>query len=363
MNNYYDILGIDKSADKREVKKAYLKLAKVYHPDVNGNSVTHEDKFKLISEAYDTLSDESKRFRYDHGLTSFTPTTPQQKEQTSKKRTFSREQKIRRDEYKTQTTENQKKDNQQRKKFIPFMVAGYVAAMIGVISFFVDRQSKLAAELYTTAKTNLKENNFRSAQVNVKELLEFEAYLEAEIIQAGIYISTKKADLALEHLQNVEEKVSESDNNTQGDYYYYKGRAFYLQGEGKLAISAFNRAHQYKNGDSEIHFWKGKTYNDKLLDYEKAAISFSKISKNSSFYEEGILLLGIALQNNRKFMTSQKYLIQALNYKKQKALANYHLGWHHELSNKQTSKACIYWETSAKMGYAEALYQYKRHCR
>jgi molecular chaperone DnaJ len=59
--NYYDILGIDKKANKDEVKKAFRKLAQKYHPDKGGS----EDKFKEITEAYSILSDDTKRREYD----------------------------------------------------------------------------------------------------------------------------------------------------------------------------------------------------------------------------------------------------------------------------------------------------------
>ena len=62
--DYYESLGVSKSASKEEIKKAYRKLAKEYHPDKNKESGA-EDKFKEIQEAYDVLSDEQKRTAYD----------------------------------------------------------------------------------------------------------------------------------------------------------------------------------------------------------------------------------------------------------------------------------------------------------
>lgn len=62
--DYYEVLGIDKSADAAAVKKAYRKLAMKYHPDVN-KEPDAEDKFKEINEAYEVLSDEEKRRAYD----------------------------------------------------------------------------------------------------------------------------------------------------------------------------------------------------------------------------------------------------------------------------------------------------------
>ena len=53
--DYYEVLGVDKSASEDEIKKAYRKLAKKYHPDLNPNSPEAEAKFKEVNEAYEVL--------------------------------------------------------------------------------------------------------------------------------------------------------------------------------------------------------------------------------------------------------------------------------------------------------------------
>ena len=67
MSNYYDILGVPKTATADEIKKAYRTLAFKYHPDRNQGNAAAEEKFKQISAAYDVLGDEAKRRQYDMG--------------------------------------------------------------------------------------------------------------------------------------------------------------------------------------------------------------------------------------------------------------------------------------------------------
>src|SRR5881396_3515021 len=63
--DYYQILGVKKTATEEEIKKAYRALAKKYHPDKNKGNKEAENKFKEISEAYAVLSDKEKREQYD----------------------------------------------------------------------------------------------------------------------------------------------------------------------------------------------------------------------------------------------------------------------------------------------------------
>src|SRR5512139_3711348 len=63
--DYYKLLGVDRNADEKEIKKAYRRLARQYHPDMNPGDKAAEARFKEINEAHEVLSDPEKRRKYD----------------------------------------------------------------------------------------------------------------------------------------------------------------------------------------------------------------------------------------------------------------------------------------------------------
>ena len=63
--DYYDILGVSRNSSEKEIKAAFRKLARKYHPDTNKGNKQAEEKFKEINEAYEALGDPEKRRRYD----------------------------------------------------------------------------------------------------------------------------------------------------------------------------------------------------------------------------------------------------------------------------------------------------------
>ena len=74
--DYYEVLGLSKGATDEEIKKAYRRLAKQYHPDMNPGDKVAESKFKEVNEAYDVLGDPDKKAKYDqYGHAAFDPSS------------------------------------------------------------------------------------------------------------------------------------------------------------------------------------------------------------------------------------------------------------------------------------------------
>ncbi|HEY2456997.1 MAG TPA: DnaJ domain-containing protein, partial [Candidatus Acidoferrum sp.] len=63
--DYYELLGVDRKATAKDIRTAFRKLARKYHPDLNPGDKASEEKFKQLQEAYDVLSDTKKRQMYD----------------------------------------------------------------------------------------------------------------------------------------------------------------------------------------------------------------------------------------------------------------------------------------------------------
>ena len=63
--DYYEVLGVSRGADEKDIKKAYRRVAMKYHPDRNPDDPDADDKFKEATEAYDVLTDSEKRAAYD----------------------------------------------------------------------------------------------------------------------------------------------------------------------------------------------------------------------------------------------------------------------------------------------------------
>lgn len=84
MKNYYKILGVDEKATQDVIKKSYRKLAKKYHPDANLDNPEAEKHFKEITEAYEVLSDEKKREKYDRDIKSTSKEAWQERRENGK---------------------------------------------------------------------------------------------------------------------------------------------------------------------------------------------------------------------------------------------------------------------------------------
>ena len=120
--NYYEILGVSSDASLQEIKSAYRKLARKYHPDVAGAEGT--EKFKEVTEAYETLSDETKRKRYDilFGIFNYNQSTSQKNAQKESQSAYQSQQtQQKQDEYFNKNNKSEQTNQSSSNIFNDFM--------------------------------------------------------------------------------------------------------------------------------------------------------------------------------------------------------------------------------------------------
>lgn len=153
MADYYAILGIPKTANENEIKAAFRRLAKLYHPDKNPTSPDAKLKFEQILRAYETLIHPAKRRRYDSSVFSTTPQHNQPnrpKSKYQKEWSFNEEELKRRQYYQTyyktkqkNTVEELPKTNYTDYKYILLATPLAVALVMLIISMFTDQPEKI----------------------------------------------------------------------------------------------------------------------------------------------------------------------------------------------------------------------------
>jgi hypothetical protein len=186
MSDYYSILGLTKSANSAEIKAAYRKLVKIYHPDKNPNSYEAVEKFRQIQEAYETLMDPILRSKYD-GKGSynqyFSQASQQTKQQTAsgrgKKYSFTEEDLKRRQYYKehykkqydaskkVNVAEEKKKYNETR--YILFSIPLAIALLFFIINIY-ERSDKKQNKKDVKGSVIQKDTTFSTSKDKIEKI-------------------------------------------------------------------------------------------------------------------------------------------------------------------------------------------------
>jgi len=208
-DNYYSILGVAQNATVKEIKTAFRRLARQYHPDLNPNDPISAEKFKKISQAYDVLSDNSKRRRYDRQ-----PPTPQ----------------------KTKTTKTTTKTRKPTAKATP----------ITALDFYNRGLLRTEAKEYNQAI----DDYTQAIKINPK-------FVDA-------YLKRCEMRYKLGDNQGVLNDCYEvfSIDPTVAKAYYYQGRARFSLGYTQPAIESYNFAIAQDKNYAQAHYYRGIAYKE-----------------------------------------------------------------------------------------------------
>lgn len=220
MVNFYEILSIKNNATQNQIKDAFKKAAKLFHPDKNLNNPQSEEKFKAINEAYQILSNIQKKEIYDQKLTYFLnskkpkipPVYYQQSttEQSKPKETYKPE------DYSTQGKHyaNTYYDHS-RRSTLNYVIAFVLVIIIAVIAllFGLMMNNIAAQEHYKAALLHYETEDYPNAVKELDKALEFDSKLaEAFQLRGDIHFQFEKYELALPDF-NLALKYSHNTNN------------------------------------------------------------------------------------------------------------------------------------------------------
>jgi curved DNA-binding protein CbpA len=206
MINYYEILIINRNATEKQVKAAFKKLAVQFHPDKNPGNKNAEEKFKTINEAYQTLSDITKRDIYDQKLEHFLYSQKTDHAQTTYHKQSTTEKQQPKAQYKPEDFSTQGKHysgpyyDHNKRSSLNYVIAFTIIFIIatGALLFGFMMNNIAATEHYKTALLHYETEDYVNSMRELNKAVEFnEKYGEAYLLRAEIKYKFSKYESAL----------------------------------------------------------------------------------------------------------------------------------------------------------------------
>ncbi|MDX2195957.1 MAG: DnaJ domain-containing protein [Cytophagales bacterium] len=224
MTDYYSILGVSRAAKADELKSAYKKLAKKYHPDKNQTNPEAENNFKQINEAYHTLSNVQKRMDYDRkwaeNISSHSNSLNYGNTGAYNTNFYNQTMSNTSDDYQKQGmhyahTANSKNEKKSDYYIIGITIFIIIAAACLIFGMYMNRLA--AQEHYKTASFFHANENYTNAIMELNNAIHFDdEYTEAYLLRAECYFIIKKYENALFNY-NVYTNLQSKSKNTIND--------------------------------------------------------------------------------------------------------------------------------------------------
>lgn len=288
MPTYYDILEVSTDAEQESIKKAYRRLAKLYHPDKNHGNDAAAERFKSINQAYQTLKDPQKRAQYNLGLWlknnhSFQQTNRHRQPYTAKSR----------DPYFNPTRKKQYrrpavKKNLYFSKKTYWQVAAAVTAMILMVILIPLLGSRFSANVHF-------ENGeaYFNAGKTSKALGELDLAIgsfgtnkpEAYLLAGRILLYYHNAPIKAYAYLNKGEKYT-TNSIEKAEFFYLQGRSLHAMGDYNAARKAYNESLYHGQYMDSATYALGDLYAFYLEDYPSATAYYSRLIKTTNQYPD-----------------------------------------------------------------------------
>ncbi len=351
---YYEILNVPVTAKQEQIRQAYKALAVKYHPDKHPGEFFYEEHFKKISEAYQTLSDEEKRKRYDLKLLyqqqKSQPTTTPTSAPTHKKYQYTNPRKKRFDPEERKRT---------RKYYFIFggalllVIGGFLALALFMNHYAYNKYLNEADELY--AKGMYKQAHHK--------------YLEA------LYVNDEggKAFLGLAHVAKKLYPHSESYINylsksilfaPEGEYSMHFERAMYFFDEQQYpnALRDLKLVTTINPRHDSAHFMMGIIYMDYQHDYDKAIEAFNETITLNPKSDKAYYYRGFCHMQLSAFEKATKDFSKAIELNDDIGRAYYYRGYSY-INLEDSTNACLDFYKAQEFGIPNSFSIFDSYCK
>lgn len=348
--NHYQVLGVSPHATEEEIKAAFKSLAKKYHPDKHAGNVVYEEHFKKINAAYQTLSDSTKRKRYDQKL--FYKNQPSS--QPSQNRQRSQQRPVYRPMRKKETTPEEKRRNI---KYASLVVAGLLLFIIGAI-YFADYMNSITAKDYLTeGKLMQAQNKDLFAMQYYSEAIGYDESLsEAYLLRAGLRIKLMKDyhGAILDYSKILEQKEDP-------EIYFKRAKCHIQLKKYEEVMNDLNKAITLNPKFDTLYFYKGEVNNYILKKYAEAIKDYDKTLALNPKFNEALLGRGISKQNILNYKGSINDFNTLIQMKPEEGSYYYYRAYS-KFYLKDTSSACNDWFQAERLYFIEARNLLNKYC-
>lgn len=340
MENYYHILGLPNYASEEEIKRAFKKLALLYHPDRNPNNIEAEEKFKLVNQAYQVLSNPLQKRRYDEILLydnyryAFSFKQPERQQEPPQ-----RQYKPPQTAYQTWRMERGKQERQA----IIISIAVVVYFFVVVTAFF-----QLYARLqYLWAVESYENKQYEQALHYLRACTGADhGYGRAYFLKGIIYMEYK--DYNGEAVANFTLAIKNT-YEVPTEYYYKRALAYTNLREESLAEEDFKTVLKEKpQYDSLITKMLADAYYERFQNYDKAIQMYQKYLKYEPNHQQTFYNLGFIYKEKEQYQEAINYFSKFLDYQKDNVEVRYERALCY-LYNQQLVNSCSDWKVVKRL--------------
>lgn len=337
IKNYYTVLGVESTATQDEIKLAYRKLVRQFHPDRNYGNPSFEEHFKLIQEAYDALKDPKKRDNYDARLAYDTYTSdPVEyvkfiKEQRNKPRKY-------------------KKPNPKKKKIRRKLIFNSGGAAIALIILAVGIFNVVTLKSSRTADV---EQQPKALSIGEFTYEDSAPQLADEYYHKAInYFDERNFKLSLIYLQKALD-VSPEDPKL----YFNRGLIYYLKRKHKQALKDFNRTIKL-DPTYENAYWVRAKLKYEMDDNKGAIADFTEAIKLDPYNDSLYFNRGLAYYYVGEYESAIADIDKAIELNPNQPQYYFDRGDAKEMSG-DLNGTCSDWKKAKEMGYHSPEYKSK----